>query len=58
MSKHDVKWLYHSPIGEIEIWAATINEVLINLWFHGFTQVDKTKIELAALSNVEQEEIR
>jgi len=58
MSKDDIKWVFYSAIGEIEVWARNVNEVLHALAEHGFTRVDVSKIKQAPKSDNEHEEVR
>ena len=57
LNKQDVKWVYSSPIGEIEVWAKDKAEVISTLRTHGFFRVDETKISQVNV-NVEHEEVR
>lgn len=53
----DIRWIYKSSIGELEIWAKDIREVEKTLKEHGFFKVDLSKISKSPI-NAEHEEVR
>lgn len=57
MNKNDVKWIYYSSIGEIEIWGKNKEEIVSTLKIHGIININTDKI-IQVKPNTEHEEVR
>lgn len=53
----DKKYVYNSPIGEIEVWGLTPDDAVSTLRLHGFMHVNKSELRLVKVDS-EHEEVR